>query len=257
MSHTTVTTQTLRAVVPESSESSLASTTVTTVTNAARQLQDYRRFLASVEPCAGTGKTHMIVFLSSELTPSNTSVTSVANAARQLQEYRRILANMEPNAGTGKTQQLLFSLASPDEWSGSPWRLLVQGGRTAATMNVVQGPLLTVMIELEQLRVSPAEDETPATEHAVMSAVRALSEALTLLKLSSLREFLDAVNPYLGTDDIGGIRVAWRRGHKGVRLNFGATEKNRTYLYYEDSSSHGITDITGNTVSEKLHWLLS
>ncbi len=148
---------------------------------------------------------------------------------------------------------------NPTELAFEIERLLPKIGfphRSSATMNVLQGRLQKLVSKLEQMRIRPEENEPPATEHAVMAAASTISEALALLFLRSTMAFGKVLNPAMTADDLGGIRVLWRERQRRVRVNFGATQSNRTYLYFEDSDHHGIEDLTGDNLAEKLNWLL-
>ncbi len=57
------------------------------------------------------------------------------------------------------------------------------------------------------------------------------------------------------TDDLGGIRLAWRLGAKQVRANFGANGNLRSYLYFESALEHHVEALDVHHLAGGLDWL--
>ena len=57
------------------------------------------------------------------------------------------------------------------------------------------------------------------------------------------------------TDDLGGVRLAWRLGAKQVRANFGANENLRSYLYFESALEHHVEALDVQHLVGGLDWL--
>lgn len=59
------------------------------------------------------------------------------------------------------------------------------------------------------------------------------------------------------TDSEGGIRMAWRRGEKQARANFGARPGLKSYIYYESPEAHNAEDLQAANLLKRLRWLNS
>jgi hypothetical protein len=57
------------------------------------------------------------------------------------------------------------------------------------------------------------------------------------------------------TDSEGGIRMAWRRGEKQVRVNFGAWAELKSYIYYASPQVHEVEKLDAANLLKRLDWL--
>jgi hypothetical protein len=97
--------------------------------------------------------------------------------------------------------------------------------------------------ELEKLRSNVDGDWVTPTLYAYENA-RGVVEL-----------FPDLDVPFMATDGEGGIRMAWRRGQKQVRANFGAQPGLKSYIYYESPESYAAEDLQPIKLWNRLRWL--
>ena len=126
-----------------------------------------------------------------------------------------------------------------------------------ATLDVTSGKLGLAVNELAQLKSSACEDglEDP-TEYANRCAAQVLGRAYTIFWLQDFLEYNKLVKPDVTTDDLGGVRISWRISSRVLRANFGADVKHRSYLYFEDGQFRGVDELRGETLAERLRWLV-
>ncbi len=111
-----------------------------------------------------------------------------------------------------------------------------------------------VVAEIDNL-VAGREDEVKPSEYAYTRARSFVESAYGQVKL---RENVPEVVPEASvtSDDMGGIRLAWRLGPKQVRANFGANDHLRSYIYFESNLEHHIEDLDVQRLAGGLDWLI-
>jgi hypothetical protein len=116
------------------------------------------------------------------------------------------------------------------------------------------GNLTNIMSELENL---DSENEVPPTNFAYLKsrAVVGMAYGLMLSKQNLFTMLAGIPEPVIVTDDVGGIRMAWRKGNKTVRANFGGDEHLQSYSYFESPTEHGVVPLDGGSLSDRLKWL--
>jgi hypothetical protein len=117
------------------------------------------------------------------------------------------------------------------------------------------GSFTDVISEIENLA---AENEVPPTNFAYLHsrAVVGAAYGLMLPKQSLIMPMSHIPRPVVVTDDVGGIRLAWRKGIKTVRANFGANDNLRSYVYFESGIEHGVRPLDAASLSDMLNWLI-
>ena len=98
------------------------------------------------------------------------------------------------------------------------------------------------------------EDEVKPTEYAYTRARSFVESAYSQIRM---QENVPEIVPEASvtTDDVGGIRLAWRFGLKQVRANFGANANLRSYLYFESALEHHVEDLDLQRLDGGLDWL--
>lgn len=126
-----------------------------------------------------------------------------------------------------------------------------------ATLDVASGKLGAVVNDLVQLQANADEEglERP-TEYAYGHAAQVIGCAYSMFWLRESLEYNKLVKPNITTDDLGGIRISWRISGRILRANFGADSEHRSYLYFEDGQLHGVEGLGGETLAERLRWLV-
>lgn len=111
----------------------------------------------------------------------------------------------------------------------------------------------TVLAEIDAL-AGGTEDEVRPTEYAYAQA--------RLMVESVYRQIKPAWNvPQIvpehsaTTDDLGGVRLAWRLGPKQIRANFGAYANLRSYIYFESELEHDVEDLDAPHLAGRIAWL--
>jgi hypothetical protein len=101
------------------------------------------------------------------------------------------------------------------------------------------------------------EDETRPAEFAYRNA-RSIVETAYWKSESHLLNVPGLIpSPTVTTDDVGGIRLAWRAGSKQIRANFGATPETRSYLYFESATEHNVEELDVEHLAGRLSWLMA
>jgi hypothetical protein len=110
-----------------------------------------------------------------------------------------------------------------------------------------------VLTEIDALAAG-VDDEVKPSEYAYGRA-RAFVEAAygQALLPKSVPRTIPA--PLVTTDDVGGVRLAWRLGPKQLRANFGANANLRNYLYFESGLEHHVEDLDVSRLAGGLDWL--
>jgi len=117
------------------------------------------------------------------------------------------------------------------------------------------GSLDDIFSEIENL---PENNEVPPTDFAYLKSREIVGTAygLMLPKQNLVVLVYNIPKPVVVTDDAGGIRMAWRKGVKTVRANFGANDHLQSYTYFESDTEHGIRPLDGGSLSDRLKWLV-
>ena len=97
--------------------------------------------------------------------------------------------------------------------------------------------------KLEALRVNANDDWVSPTDYAFDRAV------------GVLRTLLEYPLTYITTDSEGGIRMAWHRFGKKVRVNIGARAELKTYIYYQSDDMYEVEDLSIANLQNRLRWL--
>jgi hypothetical protein len=110
-----------------------------------------------------------------------------------------------------------------------------------------------VVAEIDQLRQG-VEDEVIPTDFAYFNARRTVESGYGQFKSYALAP--KAVpRPFVTTDDVGGIRLAWRAGKKQLLANFGARPGLKSYLYFESPTEHASEVLDPANLAGRLSWL--
>lgn len=100
------------------------------------------------------------------------------------------------------------------------------------------------------------EDEVKPTKFAYIRARSIVESAYGLIKgPRSVPEIVPEAS--VTTDDVGGIRLAWRNGPRHVLANFGAEADLRSYIYFESPHEHQIEALDAQHLAGRLAWLTS
>lgn len=120
-----------------------------------------------------------------------------------------------------------------------------------------------VVSEIDAL-MAEKEDETKPTEFAYSNARTVIESGYGRTRGQAkapwtVREVIP--NPVATTDDMGGIRLLWHEGTKQIRLNFGADQNRKSYLYFEEDApgqviNHGVEPLDADHLAERLAWLM-
>jgi hypothetical protein len=111
-----------------------------------------------------------------------------------------------------------------------------------------------VLSELDGLAAG-SEDEIKPTDFAYTRA-RSLVESV-YGRISVEKRLLQmAPEASITSDDQGGIRIAWTRGEKQLRANFGARENLKSYLYFESPVEHDVEELDMHHLVGRLAWLI-
>jgi hypothetical protein len=110
-----------------------------------------------------------------------------------------------------------------------------------------------VVAEIENLRRG-VEDEAIPTDFAYANAKQTVESGYGQFKSYALAP-KTVPRPFVTTDDVGGIRLAWRSGKKQVLANFGARSGLKSYLYFESPIEHGSQVLDPGNLAGRLSWL--
>jgi hypothetical protein len=110
-----------------------------------------------------------------------------------------------------------------------------------------------VLAEIDTLAAG-TEDEVRASEYAYSRARSTLESVYRQIRPP---ENVPQVVPEhsVTTDDLGGIRLAWRHGSRQIRINFGANATLRSYIYFESPLEHHVEDLDAHRLAGRLAWL--
>lgn len=112
-----------------------------------------------------------------------------------------------------------------------------------------------ILAGIDQLAAG-AEDEVKATEYAYTTARALLDSVYPRLKTKRPGNIPQIVPEHsITTDDVGGIRLAWHLGPRHVRVNLGANNNLRSYIYFESGPNHGIEELNPQHLAGRLVWL--
>ncbi len=110
-----------------------------------------------------------------------------------------------------------------------------------------------VLAEIDTLAAG-TEDEVMPSEYAYSRARSTLESVYRQIKPP---ENVPQIVPEhsVTTDDVGGIRLAWRLGSRQIRINFGANATLRSYIYFESPLEHHVEDLDVQRLAGRLAWL--
>jgi hypothetical protein len=106
-----------------------------------------------------------------------------------------------------------------------------------------------VLEKIERLNAG-VEDEVKPTKYASSRARSIVESAYAQINANGHLPDASAT-----TDDVGGIRLAWRNGPKHVLANFGAEAHLRSYIYFESPQEHQIEALDAHHLAGRLVWL--
>jgi hypothetical protein len=136
------------------------------------------------------------------------------------------------------------------------FRFQRSGFPTPATQVVARDSNLDRLIEgFVEIASGPGDDWVKPTLHAFRNAIRTVPKAYGLVKTDGGRLYVSIPVPSFSTDDVGGIRLGWKRDNRVMRINFGADPNLRSYLYFEHDRVHGIEQLDEETLAKRLRWL--
>ncbi len=139
----------------------------------------------------------------------------------------------------------------PSSHQSVPTEVMIQSKINLATSFVRNSS--AVLSEIDALAAG-TEDEVRPTEYAYTRARSYVESAYGQAKVPGhLPEIVPQVS--VTTDDVGGIRLAWRLGPKQLRANFGAAANLRSYLYFESALEHRAEDLDMQRLAGGLDWL--
>lgn len=104
-----------------------------------------------------------------------------------------------------------------------------------------------------------SENEVPPTKYAYLQCRAIVGAAYGLLvpRHKTILSLSNIPKPIAITDDLGGIRIAWRNGNKTVRANFGADENLQSYIYFESGQERQVRPLYAASLSDRLNWLIT
>jgi hypothetical protein len=124
-----------------------------------------------------------------------------------------------------------------------------QGGAAVSSDAVTSIDYVITLRRIEELLREENEDDRPS-DYAYGVVLKVLLVAARELSLKFPRASV-SVGPNRG------LRVTWSRGPKEVRLICGGSAANRSYIYSESGSQHGVEFIVdGRQLAQHLRWVL-
>jgi len=124
-----------------------------------------------------------------------------------------------------------------------------QGSSAVSSDAVTSAEYVITLGRIEELKSEAAEEDRPSDD-AYGCALKVLAEAARELSLDFPRASV-SVGPNRG------IRVTWSRGHGEVRLICGGSVANKSYIFSESGSQHGVEYIIdGKHLAQHLRWAL-
>jgi hypothetical protein len=126
----------------------------------------------------------------------------------------------------------------------------IQSGAAAVSFDAVTSSDYVITLgRIEELRREENDDDRPS-DHAYDGALKVLLEAARELSLKFPRASA-SVGPNRG------LRITWSYGPREVRLIFGGSASNKSYIYGESGSKHGVEYVVdGRHLAEHLRWAL-
>jgi hypothetical protein len=176
----------------------------------------------------------------------------VAQRNRPSQGYSRQQQSWEQPRTTVTPKRLRKQLSSDAGDPKSSGEVMEQPEITAATPTIKDSS--AVLAEIDGLAAG-VEDEVKPSDYAYTRARSLVESAYGQVKLAgNVPEIVPQVS--VTTDDVGGIRLAWRLGPKQIRANFGAAANLRSYLYFESVLEHYVKDLDVKHLAGGLDWLI-
>jgi hypothetical protein len=124
-----------------------------------------------------------------------------------------------------------------------------EGVSAGSSDAVTSGDYVITLGGIAELKSEVDEEDRPS-DHALRSALKVLAETACELSLDFPRASV-SVGPNRG------LRITWSRGHGEVRLVCGGSAANKSYIYSESGSQHGVEyDVDGKRVAQHLRWAL-
>lgn len=111
-----------------------------------------------------------------------------------------------------------------------------------------------IISAIDQLKAGK-EDEVVPTDFAYMTACAVIQSAYSREAQTARNVPRIMPEPWVTTDDVGGIRVLWNFGSRKLRANFGARPELQTYLYYESNSELNAEPLDAELLKRRLTWL--
>ncbi len=166
---------------------------------------------------------------------------SLARTQQSLEQPSAAVSTARPTVGA------LPRLSAPQSISET----MIQPGANVLTSFVRNSS--AVVAEIDGL-IAGHEDEIKPSDYAYSTARSLVESAYGQIKL---RESVPEIVPeaLVTTDDVGGIRLAWRLGPKQVRANFGANAQLRSYIYFESDVQHAVEQLDVQHLAGRLAWL--
>jgi hypothetical protein len=129
-------------------------------------------------------------------------------------------------------------------------RAEMQQGTAAVSSDAVTSSEYVITLgRIEDLKGEEHEEDRPS-DHAYSCALKVLAEAARELRLDFPRASA-SVGPNRG------LRITWSRGYGEVRLVCGGSADNKSYIYSESVSQHGIEyTVDGRHLAQHLRWAL-
>ena len=110
-----------------------------------------------------------------------------------------------------------------------------------------------VISEIDALKAGVEGEEIP-TDFAYQNARSIVESAYGQVRAKNTVPYT-IPNPFVTTDEAGGIRVVWRCRDKHVRVNFGAIAELRSYLYFESRLEHAVEQLNAEHLARRIAWL--
>lgn len=158
----------------------------------------------------------------------------------------------QPHTGAPKRIRTDLSVDVADPKLSPSAEVMVQPELSAATLVVRDSS--AALTEIDGLAAG-MENEVKPTDYAYTRARSLVESAYGQTKLrGNVPELVPQVS--VTTDDVGGIRLAWRVGPKQIRANFGAAANLQSYLYFESALQHYVEDLDAKHLAGGLDWLI-
>jgi hypothetical protein len=124
-----------------------------------------------------------------------------------------------------------------------------QGASAVSSDAVTSGEYVITLGRVDDLKSEEDEEDRPS-DHAHGRALKVLAETARELGLDFPRASV-SVGPNRG------LRITWSRGYGEVRLVCGGNAANKSYIYSESGSQHGVEYVVdGKRLAQHLRWAL-